>query len=229
MEGFAGCGGGGKGRCYRCGQEGHWEDDCPLLAAQVAKQEAERLAWIRDNPDAEEAQRVAGGDGTAYHAAAGADGTDGAAAAAPAVAAAPRAQGGTGPPAAAAAAAATKQQAAAQQQQPVRQPPLTQQQLCEMAGLAPDAPWHPEQLTEEQLARVLKTVWGHSGFRGQQLPLIRAALNGTSMLGVLPTGLGKSMTYQLPALLLQGRARHVQAVGCRLTKNKGAAGRVWSV
>jgi superfamily II DNA helicase RecQ len=72
-----------------------------------------------------------------------------------------------------------------------------------MAGLPADAAWAPEALSDEQLAAVIKAVWGHNGFRGQQLPLIRAALQGTSMLGVLPTGLGKSLTYQLPALLLQ--------------------------
>jgi superfamily II DNA helicase RecQ len=93
---------------------------------------------------------------------------------------------------------------AQQQSKPERQLPLTQAQLCEMAGLPPDAPWVPEQLTDEQLASVMKAVWGHDGFRGQQLPLIRAALQGRSMLGVLPTGLGKSMTFQLPALVMQG-------------------------
>lgn len=150
---------------------------------------------MRDNPDAEEAQRVAGGNGSGYRAAAAAvAGTDGAQAAATAGAASshvPR------PPPA-------QQQ---QQGQAVRGPPLTQAQLCEMAGLPADAPWVPEQLTDEQLTCVLKAAWGHSGFRGQQLPLIRAALQGSSMLGVLPTGLGKSMTYQLPALLMQGEAR----------------------
>lgn len=189
MEGFGGGGGGGgKGRCYLCGQPGHWEDDCPIKAARIAEQEAELAAWMRDNPDAEEAQRVAGGNGSAYHtaAAAGAEGAQGAQAAAPA-------------------GAAHKPGQQHQQGKAARQPPLTQAQLCEMAGLAVDAPWDPLQLTDDQLASVMKAVWGHSGFRGQQLPLIRAALQGRSMLGVLPTGLGKSMTYQLPALVMQGK------------------------
>jgi superfamily II DNA helicase RecQ len=58
-------------------------------------------------------------------------------------------------------------------------------------------------------------VWGHQGFRGQQLPLVRAALQGRSMLGVLPTGLGKSLTYQLPALLLQGEIKCTQTPAAR--------------
>eukprot|EP00775_Hariotina_reticulata_P004471 gene4471-4725_t len=57
---------------------------------------------------------------------------------------------------------------------------------------------------DEQLLAVVKAVWGHTSFRGRQLELIRGALAGRSMLGVLPTGLGKSLTYQVPALLLQG-------------------------
>jgi hypothetical protein len=73
-----------------------------------------------------------------------------------------------------------------------------------MVGLPPDAPWQPAALSDAQLAAVLRGVWGHAAFRGRQLPLVRAALQGRSMLGVLPTGLGKSLTYQLPALLLQG-------------------------
>jgi hypothetical protein len=60
-------------------------------------------------------------------------------------------------------------------------------------------------LTDEQLLAVVKAVWGHDSFRGRQLELIRGALAGRSMLGVLPTGLGKSLTYQVPALLLQGQ------------------------
>jgi hypothetical protein len=195
MEGFGGAGGGGgKGRCFTCGQAGHWEDQCPLLAARLAEQEAELAAWMQDNPDAEEAQRVAGGNGSAYHTEAGA-----------AAAAVGADSGAAAPPAATVAGAAHARARAAQQQsKPERQLPLTQAQLCEMVGLPSDAPWVPEQLTDEQLASVMKAVWGHDAFRGQQLQLIRAALQGRNMLGVLPTGLGKSMTFQLPALLMQG-------------------------
>lgn len=216
LEGFAGGGGGrGKGRCFTCGQAGHWQEECPLLAARVAEQEAELAAWMKDNPDAEEAQRVAGGNGDAYRTAAA---PDKAAAAAAGTGTAAGGVQGTTHAAAAAVAVRTgrplQHQPYPHQAKRVLQPPLSQAQLCELAGLAPDAPWAPEQLTDEQLGSVLRGVWGHSGFRGQQLTLVRAALEGRSMLGVLPTGLGKSLTYQLPALLMQGKALRVLITGC---------------
>lgn len=45
---------------------------------------------------------------------------------------------------------------------------------------------------------------GASRFRGGQLPIILAALAGKSILVVSPTGSGKSLCFQLPALLRQG-------------------------
>jgi ATP-dependent DNA helicase RecQ len=54
---------------------------------------------------------------------------------------------------------------------------------------------------------VLQTLherFGHEGFRDGQEPVIRALLDGRSALAVFPTGGGKSLCYQLPALLLDG-------------------------
>lgn len=49
------------------------------------------------------------------------------------------------------------------------------------------------------------TRWfGHEGFRPGQERVIRILLEGRSSLAVLPTGGGKSVCYQLPALLLEG-------------------------
>ena len=50
----------------------------------------------------------------------------------------------------------------------------------------------------------LKQYFGHSSFRGGQEPLVDALLSGRDVLGVMPTGAGKSICYQLPALLLPG-------------------------
>ncbi|WP_295747440.1 DNA helicase RecQ [uncultured Oscillibacter sp.] len=53
---------------------------------------------------------------------------------------------------------------------------------------------------------LLKQHFGHSGFRPGQEPLADALLSGRDALGVMPTGAGKSVCYQLPALLLPGTA-----------------------
>ncbi len=52
--------------------------------------------------------------------------------------------------------------------------------------------------------QALKTYFGHSAFRPGQEALIDAVLAGRDVLGVMPTGAGKSVCYQLPALLLPG-------------------------
>ena len=51
---------------------------------------------------------------------------------------------------------------------------------------------------------ILKQYFGHSGFRPGQEPLVDALLAGRDALGVMPTGAGKSVCYQLPALMLPG-------------------------
>lgn len=51
---------------------------------------------------------------------------------------------------------------------------------------------------------LLKQYFGHSGFRPGQEALVDALLSGRDVLGVMPTGAGKSVCYQLPALLLPG-------------------------
>ena len=51
---------------------------------------------------------------------------------------------------------------------------------------------------------LLKQYFGHSGFRPGQEELVDALLSGRDALGVMPTGAGKSICYQLPALLLPG-------------------------
>ena len=50
----------------------------------------------------------------------------------------------------------------------------------------------------------LKQYFGHSAFRPGQEALIDALLDGRDVLGVMPTGAGKSVCYQIPALMLPG-------------------------
>ena len=51
-------------------------------------------------------------------------------------------------------------------------------------------------------ARILQHYYGHAAFRQGQLPLINAILGGQDALGVMPTGAGKSICYQVPAIAL---------------------------
>ena len=51
---------------------------------------------------------------------------------------------------------------------------------------------------------VLKRHFGHSRFRQGQEQLIDAILSGHDVLGVMPTGGGKSVCYQVPALMMPG-------------------------
>ena len=53
-------------------------------------------------------------------------------------------------------------------------------------------------------AELLQRVFGYGEFRPGQEDLIDGVLSGRDVFGVMPTGGGKSMCYQLPALMLPG-------------------------
>ncbi len=54
------------------------------------------------------------------------------------------------------------------------------------------------------LEAALKATFGYSTFRPGQRAIIEAVLAGRDVVGIMPTGAGKSLTYQLPARLLGG-------------------------
>ena len=59
-------------------------------------------------------------------------------------------------------------------------------------------------MTEDILIEKLKKYFGYDSFRQGQRELIENILEGRNVLGVLPTGGGKSICYQLPALMTDG-------------------------
>jgi ATP-dependent DNA helicase RecQ len=54
------------------------------------------------------------------------------------------------------------------------------------------------------LREALHSHFGHSDFRPAQRPIVEAALAGHDLLAVMPTGAGKSLCFQLPAMVLGG-------------------------
>ena len=56
----------------------------------------------------------------------------------------------------------------------------------------------------ENATRLLQEKFGYQRFRPGQAELIRRVLAQENVLGIMPTGGGKSICYQLPALLLPG-------------------------
>jgi ATP-dependent DNA helicase RecQ len=62
----------------------------------------------------------------------------------------------------------------------------------------------PSADTSSAALATLRRVFGHSGFRGAQSEIVEHVTDGGDALVLIPTGGGKSLCYQLPALLREG-------------------------
>ncbi len=59
-------------------------------------------------------------------------------------------------------------------------------------------------IEKEKYRKILKAYWGYDDFRGIQYEIIESITAGKDTLGLMPTGGGKSVTFQVPALALSG-------------------------
>ena len=60
--------------------------------------------------------------------------------------------------------------------------------------------------SDEEIYGTLKSFFGFNTFKGNQEAIIKSVLNGENVFVIMPTGGGKSLCYQLPAILMEGTA-----------------------
>ena len=85
---------------------------------------------------------------------------------------------------------------------PVNQAPIDYYMDLYEEEAEPDIETRPDEL--EKARAILKRNYGYDQFRPGQEDIISAILSGRDVLAVMPTGAGKSVCYQIPAVLLSG-------------------------
>ncbi|HEX9050574.1 MAG TPA: ATP-dependent DNA helicase RecQ, partial [Anaeromyxobacter sp.] len=88
-------------------------------------------------------------------------------------------------------------------------PPGAVERLRAVAAALARPPPPPDETVDARPARgdpgeVLREVFGHPSFRPGQREIVEGVLAGRDCIGVMPTGAGKSITYQIPARMLGG-------------------------
>ena len=89
--------------------------------------------------------------------------------------------------------------------------PTTNPQSSNMLDVPDETPsqkgplytWTTERC-QDDISNLLESKFGYKAFRGNQEETILKVLQGESCLNIMPTGMGKSLCYQLPAFLLEG-------------------------
>ncbi len=74
----------------------------------------------------------------------------------------------------------------------------------EVPTVSPVLPDAPQAESTDELLAALKKYFGYDNFRDGQREVVEKILSGENILAAFPTGYGKSLCYQLPALMLPG-------------------------
>ena len=79
----------------------------------------------------------------------------------------------------------------------------------------------------QEAKKLLKQYFGYDEFRQGQEQLIEAALNGQDVLGIMPTGAGKSLCFQIPALMMDGITLVISPLISLMKDQVGTLRAVW--
>ena len=60
--------------------------------------------------------------------------------------------------------------------------------------------------TDQDIHAALKKYFGFETFKGEQKEIVRSVLQKENTFVIMPTGGGKSLCYQLPAMMMEGTA-----------------------
>ncbi len=75
-----------------------------------------------------------------------------------------------------------------------------------LRGASPNPAHMPQHPMQKKARKILQDVFGYDSFRGEQAAVIDAVCKGENALVIMPTGGGKSLCFQVPALLRDGVA-----------------------